>query len=61
MSPGLGQSGLSFAKSRVRDPVGSRVERWMSRHSWRGKGYFRAVDGGEGIAFMGGTRDEKVG
>lgn len=55
MSPGLGLSGLSLAKRRVREDVGSRVGRWMFCQSWSGKGYLRAVEGGEGMAFMGGT------
>ena len=55
MSPGLGLSGLSFAKRRVRLPVGSRAGRWMACQSARGKGYFRAVEGGGETALMRGT------
>ena len=59
MSPDLGLSGLSFAKRRVREEVGSRVGRCMFCQSWRGNGYLRAVEGGEGMAFMGGTGVER--
>jgi len=45
-------SGLSRAKRRVRDPVGSRVFRCWSVHSWRGKGYLFRIDGGGGYVLI---------
>lgn len=48
MSPGLGTSGLEREKSRWREPVGSRRERWEAVKEAMAKGCLFCVEGGGG-------------